>query len=340
MANGIADRAMKISSILSIITTFLLILVFYMRQQLLKKNFFRIVLHTVICDFFASFSGLVGLQAEGDPEWKCYFQYFISNYFMLAAHFFSMIIIIELYCTVVKGKPLHNYKMPVLICLTVPVVVTLLPLTTDDIGPNNPEGDWCFISSNPHSPRWTSSFWILVSHYIWVWAIIVLMTFVFISVYLKSRKATSERMQSMIVDSMKKLALYPLITTLAWTPVSYCDTYWAVYGEYSRTCSNSNFIFVACYGFPYLTGALTVTIFVLTNKHIFLDLLKDNIAWVNFGGNSSSLAEQSTSPASCSLEIRGITSRNFESDDKERNSSSLLPSTFDNSNEMHVIVSI
>lgn len=325
MANVVADRAMKISSALSLITTFLLMLVFYTQQQLLKKNFFRIVLYTVVCDFFGSFSGVVGLQAEGDPEWICYFQWFVSNYFMLATHFFSMIIILELYCTVVKGKPLQNYKIPVVICLSMPLVVTLLSLSTDDIGPRAPDGDWCYIVSDPRSPRWTSSFWILVSHYIWVWIIIVLMGFVFVSVYLKSRKATSEFVQTVIFDSMKKLALYPLITTLAWAPVSYCDTFYAINGDPSNNCQNSDIMYVACFGFPYLTGVLTVTIFVLTNKQIFIDLIKVHI------GNSLSSAERSTSsassPASGSLEVSVIP--NFS----ERNGSSLLPSTAQNSND-------
>lgn len=304
---------------LSLITTFLLMLIFCVWRELLQKNFLRIVLYTVICDFFASFSGLVGLQTATGSI--CDFQWFFSNYFMLASRFFSIIIILELYYTVVIGKPFENYKKSIVVCVSLPLLVTLLPLSTENVGLRNPEGDWCYLVPRSGKPRATYSFWLLFSNYIWVWFTIVLMLFVFIGVSLKMRHSSSEFLQITIYGALKKLAVYPTTTITVWMPISYCDTYYAVYREESPHCWNTDSMNIACYGFPFLTGALTVFIFVLTNKQIFIDQFRRNVseppASVHYHGDSEPPAPLSTSQSASQVSypfgVSNLTTSNRDS---------------------------
>jgi hypothetical protein len=315
MMDAVSNRAMKICSMLSLIATFLLMLVFCARRELLKRNFLRIVLYTVICDFFASFSGLIGLQTAMGA--KCDFQWFFSNYFMLASRFFCMIIILELYYTVVVGKSFKNYKKSMIVCIGLPLLATLLPLSTEKVGLRNPEGDWCYLVPRSGKPRATYSFWLLFSNYSWVWIMIVLMLFVFICVYLKMRNSSSEFLRVTIYGALKKLAMYPVTTILVWMPISYCDTYYAIYREESSYCWNTDSMNILCYGFPFLTGSLTVIIFVFTNTRIFIDFSESQPALEHNYGDSDPPAplstSQSASQTSSPLGVSSITT----SDDRE-----------------------
>ena len=321
----VSDRAMKICSMLSLITTFLLMLVFCVRRELLQRNFLRIVLYTVICDFFASFSGLVGLQTAMGPE--CDFQWFFSNYFMLASRFFSMIIILELYYTVVIGESFKNYKKSLAACVSLPLLITLLPLSTENIGLRNPEGDWCYLVPRSDKPGTTFFFWLLFSNYIWVWLMIVLMLFVFIAVTLKMRHSPFEFLQVTVYSALIKLAVYPTTTIIVWMPISYCEAYYAVYREESPDCWNTDSMNVACYGFPFLTGALTVFIFVLTNKQIFIDLFRKRVSEppvsAHNQGDSGPPAPLSTSQSASQVSSPfGIS--NLTTSDQDRSSSLMM----------------
>ena len=156
------EQNMVICSAISLILTFFTISSFLILPDLNKKSYYKIVLYTTISDFFMSLGGTLGLHNKRDIS--CYVQWFLTNYFPLASVFWILVIIYELYKTIILTKPTKSLKYYHLICWTFPLIVTLLPLTTEYVGPYN-EWDWCYLQPGNSMTLW--SFWIIASFYIW-----------------------------------------------------------------------------------------------------------------------------------------------------------------------------
>ena len=153
---------MVISSSISLIFTFFTILSFLIFPNLNKKSYHKVVLYTTIGDFFMSIGGTLGLHKERDVS--CYVQWFLTNYFPLASVFWTLVIIYELYKTIILTKPTKSFVYYHMICWSIPLVVTLLPLSTEHVGPFY-EWDWCYLQAGNNITLW--SFWVIASFYFW-----------------------------------------------------------------------------------------------------------------------------------------------------------------------------
>jgi hypothetical protein len=125
--------------------------------------------------------------------------------------------------TIQDFTPIHVF------CWILPLVLTLLPLTTDTIGPykhsDHSDAEICFINPRDDSPYWTITFWYVFSFYLWLWLAIAAMIVCYSTVIytVKSTKDEFSMSSTFIFTALDKLKLYPLILTLCWTIASFVD---------------------------------------------------------------------------------------------------------------------
>lgn len=155
------------SAAISFVALSITLFAFYLRRELLAKNYHRLVFCTILTEYFGTIPGLVGLQSRPGPN--CTFQWFFTNFFQVSAHviqrcihaqlfhtkspfslfqlatmMYALVILYELYSTVVFGEPLGGYRNIHIVIWVTCLLATLLPLSTLDIGPYS-DLDWCYL---------------------------------------------------------------------------------------------------------------------------------------------------------------------------------------------------
>ena len=107
------------------------------------------------------------------------------------------------------------------VCWGVPLLVTLLPLTTNTYGKNNDESPWCFISNRSGSPSWGILVWDLCSFFVWLWLILIANIWLIISI--AYRLKTIDNSNQITNWQVVKLCLYPMVAIICWTPATIMD---------------------------------------------------------------------------------------------------------------------
>ena len=60
-----------------------------------------------------------------------------------------------------------------ILCWFLPLLLVLLPLTTNTYGNEDGGYGWCFVSNRKDSPNWSNGFWVFMAFYFWIWAAIL-----------------------------------------------------------------------------------------------------------------------------------------------------------------------
>lgn len=135
---------MRVVGGVSFVACCAVIIAYFRSPSIYKKGSNVFVLYIAICDLMFSVGGIIGIPK--DKTVPCYAQSFLTNYFPLCSMFWSIVIVLSLYS--VCNSRQENYKFVTeksliyihCTCWLAPLVITLLPLTTENFGPNE-EGD-------------------------------------------------------------------------------------------------------------------------------------------------------------------------------------------------------
>ena len=147
-------RLMRASSGSSMIACCCLL---FMLWKLKKQATVTSKIHTIMfiiasANFLLAASIFIGQPYDGTA--LCWIQALTTNYFCLVHIFWSTLLSHTLYIVAKDSKATDVFsKRFLFLGFVFPLIVTLLPLTTNDFG--NPHGDdrgWCFIDERNDSP--------------------------------------------------------------------------------------------------------------------------------------------------------------------------------------------
>ena len=276
----IQELLMRIGSSITLISCLLILLVYKFSNKLKNKSYNKIICYIAISDILTSIGGLLGISKSGSI--KCYIQTLLTNIFPLSSIFWTTIISYILY-SIIKSSKLNNkditsYFWIHCFCWGLPLLVTLLPLTTETYGTFNGEDGWCFLEPGVNSPSWTYQFWIYISFFGWVYLslfiyfILILYIFYYITYSSSSTSSRSTSTHSISTPSitspinsiattqlinkiLSKLIWYPIIIFFSWCVIT-LYILWDAYDPSSSILQNQLFIYFT-FTVPLFSGFLT-----------------------------------------------------------------------------------
>ena len=112
--------------------------------------------------------------------------------------------------------PIFTYNV-LFVCWGLPLVVTLLPLTTNSYGVYDGTTGWCFIKDRSDSPPWGSEVWTIFAFYFWFWVGLFLYfaLIAYVSYEIKYSKQDSF-ITPLVKRALEKLPWYPLNIIFCW----------------------------------------------------------------------------------------------------------------------------
>lgn len=229
-----------------------------------------------ICSIFNSIGICIGLPRNGTIE--CYLQAFLTNAFPLSVIFWTTAIAYMVFCIIHKAQKIKVDSKPLWAATFVlPVVLTLLPLTTETYG-SPEEDDWCFVKerASSSSPPWTTLFWSIFCFYGWLYlnvlVYIVLLAVTLRHIYTMGRGVHKDSITlSKMKASLYKLIWYPLITLVVWLPSAIYDVT-ELDNDSSGGRYTSNSSQYLAYLLPTTHGILMCGAFFATNRDVQLVL--------------------------------------------------------------------
>ena len=108
------------------------------------------------------------------------------------------------------------------VCWGVPLVVSLLPFTTNMYGKFDDDDSWCFITDTSTSPSWGALFWELCSFYVWLWLAVIINCALIVKVILRLKTLNSVE-NDLIKFQIQRLFLYPFVAIFCWMPTTIMD---------------------------------------------------------------------------------------------------------------------
>lgn len=285
------ELLMRIGSTISIISCLLVIIVYYKSLKLNKRSYNNVIFYIAICDTLSSIGGLLGISKSGSL--KCSIQTLLTNIFPLSSIFWTTIISYILYniikCTKITISLNNNITSLIwihLICWGIPIIVTLLPLTTETYGTYDGNDGWCFLEPGKNS--WTYDFWVYVSFFGWVYLalIIYIVLIAYISFY-ASNSSTGQVTRSLINKILYKLIWYPIIILISWSIIT-AYILWDAYNPSSPALQNNTFIYFT-FSVPLFSGFFTSVAFFFGSSEakrclyeMFRTTLKSICIFINF----------------------------------------------------------
>ena len=126
-----------ILSIISIVVCSAYVISYWVfHKDLSTKSSYEILHYVFIANIFNSAGTTVGFPSE--RNWQCWWEGLVTNIFTLAAVNWSMVLTLLLYSIVGFKKPLTVTKLHHLFSWGIPIIVSLIPLSTSTYGP--PDG--------------------------------------------------------------------------------------------------------------------------------------------------------------------------------------------------------
>ena len=222
---GHLTTAMRVTSAMTISSCMVVVLVYLGDEKIRKKNINKIVFYISISQIGSSVGTMLGQPYNGTPE--CYTQALFTNIFPYVYTFWTTIAAYMLYRVVHNLNPIDiDSTFIQCACWGIPVILSLLPLTTDTFGNEDTDWGWCYIKSSSRSPEWTVSFWVSVNYFIHTVCVVLSILFIAMSVYKVVRLSNSVTDQ----DTLKKLSKnivrfmwYPIISFICWLPEGIYD---------------------------------------------------------------------------------------------------------------------
>ena len=132
-------------------SVFVLFSYFYF-PKLRKLRHLEVVMYVTANDLIAGVGCCLGRASNG--TFACYFQSFSTNYNYLSSIFWTVVITFQLFYIIQRGKFITINWYTHAFCWGFPLIVTMLPLSTNTFGNPDDESDWCFFGNGPNSPSW------------------------------------------------------------------------------------------------------------------------------------------------------------------------------------------
>jgi hypothetical protein len=279
-------QAMQICASISVVASFLVILLFIKTPRLLDSIFTKLIFYVAISDLCTSIGISLGYSYHGSI--KCYAQGILTNVFPISGVFWTTVIAYQLATSIFQRRMVTKLSFQLhLFCWGLPVLVTFLPLTTNDIGPEDGDRGWCFLKNRNDSPSWSLLFWTILSFYIWIWGAMIIFCLLFIAIVYETYRifrvsgtngrtpsqqlSTSTPTFAAIRNSFYRFGWYPLNVILCWFVPTIYDIIDAM-NNHSHLTDNSYFYDISnCT--PGLLGFLNVAAFIATNSHIRVKVL-------------------------------------------------------------------
>lgn len=136
--------------VLSCLCMLLPILTYVLFEDMRRLKYVELVFYVSINDFIATIGATLGRTTDG--SFACWLQGLTTNYNFLASAMWTVVIAYQLYLVTHFGLLLDNMTAIHLACWLLPLVATLLPLTTSTYGTaDDVTSTWCVIRSSNHT---------------------------------------------------------------------------------------------------------------------------------------------------------------------------------------------
>lgn len=194
----------------------IIVISFFLFPDLRQLRYIQLVFFVALNDMIASIAISMGRGESG--TFVCWFQGMtvILNY--LSSIFWTVVISYQVWLVLERKQVIQNMTMIHVICWGLPVVLTLLPLSTNTFGESSAffNSEWCFIAERDGSPAWSVTFWAIASFFFWILSSLFLTVFFLIRVYFIISRMMD--MPEISNYTLQKLVFYPLITVVCWLP--------------------------------------------------------------------------------------------------------------------------
>lgn len=249
-----------------------------------------------------------GISTNG--SFDCWLQAFLTSYFPYCQSFWLSLTAWMLYQIIFHSKP-TNLLCPksFALCSGIPLILALLPLTTQSYGNEVDNSGWCFLKNRKNSPKLGLTMWTIL-HY----ALLYLNIISYVVVLLLARKRLGRSKLSLsgqtgcsdalsgIMDLLFQLIWYPAIIFFMIFPESIYDIHDAISNDEEEFNNNSAFIYVShlC---PIASGVLMSLAFVITNTEAnaevrallgFAPVAEDTLPFATSQSNSTTSTNTST----------------------------------------------
>jgi hypothetical protein len=272
--------------ILSFIGSLSVLLIFHWNPLIHQKKINQIVYYISFCDLLGTIGWIIGESRDGTV--KCWIQSMITSYFPLVSLFLTTLIAFILFAVIHKKLWSILYSNWIFSCCwLIPLILTLVPLTTNQYGNPGSTHGWCFLDRSP-SHRWTLTFWIFVSFYLWFYLAVLIYFLLLwsVSYRLSFVYGTLARLQNRceirtivrIKRSVRRFIWYPLIILFCWLPSALWDINEALDessssggggGGHTASFMSRDWDNTLFNLFPACQGLLTSIAFLSTNRDIY-----------------------------------------------------------------------
>ena len=259
MKHGSTSIAMHVLGAVSGIGSLFMIVALLRDRNMKITLYSRVVLYMACCDFIGAISYSFGLVKDRSP--LCWVQAIMTNVFPVAGIFWTTILAYLLFSVISTGKMMKELSLGIhLFCFVLPIILTLLPLSTNRYGARGDYG-WCFIDNRSDSPEWSQTFWVIASFYLWIWIAIILFIALYAFIIWRLQLVRNE----MVKMSVNNIIWYPLAVVVCWClPTIYDITYSL---DKSRTMRENGVFFNFSFLSPMFQGTLNTIIFFTTNEN-------------------------------------------------------------------------
>jgi len=204
------------SSVASICGSSVIILTYCLFPNLRKLRYVELVFYVSISDLFAACGTILGSVPDDSDE--CWFQGFSTSIGFLAAVLWTTVILHQIFLVVVQRGKVFKSMIPLhMFCWGWPIVLSLLPLSTNTYNNYDDQASWCFVASRSDSPMWGELFWTIFSFFFWIWLAIFVNV---VQIVMVVRKLRNLQVSRAVRSTMRKLIWYPLMTMVCWFLVS------------------------------------------------------------------------------------------------------------------------
>ena len=255
------DIILQVPALFSVIGTFAIIVTFLTFQSLRTTRHAQLVLFVAFSDFIASIGWLMGEPSSSNSV-ICWYQSIISGTFCLSSIFWSSAIAYHLYLITFHNRFPASLTYFHLVCWVVPLILTLLPLSTNTYGNSDALSTGCYLSNRPDSPSWGLLFWTIVSFDLWVFLAVCFISILYARILYRATQL--EDLDGDLAVALYQLIFYPLIIVFCWSSNLFVTT---------LTSSNikvqsTTLLQILSVGLPAFQGALSASVFFIQNPFI------------------------------------------------------------------------
>lgn len=199
------------AAVVSCVSSLIVITTILTFKEMRRGNFMRIILYMSLSDFAMNLSSAIGFPPDGSI--RCWMQGMLQIYFAVSSWLWTTVLAYRIYCIVKFGicylKNWHSH----IICWGIPLMLTLLPLTTSKYGTSSTNTQWCLLVRKHGSPDWTVKFWGYLSYFVWLFLCITLMIGMQLCLYIKFRNSS---IRAVVIQAYDKVYLYPIAMSACW----------------------------------------------------------------------------------------------------------------------------